>query len=654
MVSDRDGSITYVSPSSKELIGYEPEELLGDGWWKLMYQDSIVANGERAVDKRIARGEIPSRVEPYVRPVRTKLGKICWIEWQDSMGPNETLIDVGRDVTEQKRAEQALRQRLGELEAIREISTSLRSASTVEEMLPILIDTTIRVCKVDSGAIWLYDSLKDEIRVAISRGYLNANGNEIVEEIPPEKPGTGLAGQVFLHGYTHVGNDYRNDKSIPEEVRQKIPPGIGGITLPIRTERGPIGVLAVNTRLPRTPNDVEVNLLTTIAEMAGNAIQRTTLHEKTQKQLGLFQALSEIDRAILSNLDLSHNLKLLLQNVTGQLGVDAANIMLFDPVLQTLQSVEGTGFRTESFERKVIDIGEGYAGKAASERKIVRVDDLDDNVDNPRLARALIGEGFTSYFAVPLIAKGELRGVLEIFNRTPLNPDEEWFNLLNSLAGRAAIAIDTIKVFENLERTNQDLILSYDATIEGWSRALDLRDKETEGHSQRVTNLGLELARRMGLSGQQLVNFRRGALLHDIGKMAVPDTILFKPSKLTDEEWIVMKKHTTYAQEMLMDISYLRDALEIPYSHHERWDGSGYPLGLKEEQIPISARIFAVADVYDALTSDRPYRAAWTKEKTVAYIREESGKLFDPNVVDVFLKTHLSTQALKLEKDALL
>jgi putative nucleotidyltransferase with HDIG domain len=388
--------------------------------------------------------------------------------------------------------------------------------------------------------------------------------------------------------------------------------------------------------------------------MAGSALQRSRLNEKTHQQLTQFKALSEIDHAILSSLDLQYNLRLLVENVVKQLGVDAANVMLFDAVMQTLESVQGVGFHTQAFERKLIDLGEGYAGKAGEQRKIIHVEQLDMQKDNPRLAKALVGEGFTSYYGIPLIAKGELRGVLEIFNRNPLGPDEEWFGLLNALASRAALAIDTIKVLENLERSNQDLTLSYDATIEGWSKALDLRDRETEGHSHRVTELGLELARRIGLNQKQLKNFRRGALLHDIGKMGVPDTILLKPGSLSDEEWVIMKQHTVFAQEMLIDIAYLKDALEIPYSHHERWDGSGYPQGLKGEEIPLTARIFAVADVFDALTSDRPYRKAWTKDKTISYIKEESGKLFDPNVVSVFLKFHLATRSLEGEKTAML
>jgi putative two-component system response regulator len=191
---------------------------------------------------------------------------------------------------------------------------------------------------------------------------------------------------------------------------------------------------------------------------------------------------------------------------------------------------------------------------------------------------------------------------------------------------------------KNLEEAHKQLLFAYDETIEGWSRAMDLRDKETEGHSQRVTELTLKLASAFGIPKQDLVHVRRGALLHDMGKLGIPDSILLKSGKLTDEEWAFMRQHPQLAHNMLYPIEYLRPAMEIPYCHHEKWDGTGYPRGLQGEQIPLAARLFAIVDVWDALTSDRPYRKAWERDKVLAHIKEESGKHFDPNVVEVFLQ----------------
>jgi len=189
-----------------------------------------------------------------------------------------------------------------------------------------------------------------------------------------------------------------------------------------------------------------------------------------------------------------------------------------------------------------------------------------------------------------------------------------------------------------LREANAHLLAAYEATIEGWSHALDLRDRETEGHSQRVTELTIKLAEVSGMSADEIIHIRRGALLHDMGKIGVPDSILHKPAALTDEEWTVMRKHPQFVYDMLSSVEYLRPALDIPYSHHEKWDGTGYPRGLKGEQIPLAARLFAVADVWDALTSDRPYRPAWSKEEALIFIREQSGSHFDPQAVDLFFR----------------
>ncbi len=188
----------------------------------------------------------------------------------------------------------------------------------------------------------------------------------------------------------------------------------------------------------------------------------------------------------------------------------------------------------------------------------------------------------------------------------------------------------------NIDEAHAQLLSAYDATIEGWSRAMDLRDKETEGHTQRVTTLTEKLARLANINSDDLVNIRRGALLHDIGKLGVPDAILHKPDKLTDEEWVIMRQHPRFAYDMIQPIEYLCPALDIPYCHHEKWDGSGYPRGLKGEEIPLAARLFAIIDVWDAITSDRPYRLAWDKQKALEYIREQNGHHFDPRVVSLF------------------
>lgn len=243
-----------------------------------------------------------------------------------------------------------------------------------------------------------------------------------------------------------------------------------------------------------------------------------------------------------------------------------------------------------------------------------------------------------SILCVPLKLKEELIGVLYVDNRAHAGIFKEHnLALISAFADQAAVAIDSARLFEDLQESHRELEKAYQATLEGWVRALDLRDKETEGHTQRVTILTHRLARSMGVSDELLVHMTRGALLHDIGKMAIPDGILLKPGQLTEEERKLIQKHPVYAYEMLSPIDFLVPALDIPYCHHERWDGTGYPRGLKENEIPFAARIFPVIDVWDALTSDRPYRKAMPHNEVRSLIQADSGKHFDPLVVEAFM-----------------
>lgn len=367
----------------------------------------------------------------------------------------------------------------------------------------------------------------------------------------------------------------------------------------------------------------------------------TKCHEtesRLRRQMQQLSALRSIDLAIASGLDLNLLLSMLLEQVAGLLDIDAASVLLLNPKTNMLEFAAGRGFRSNILRYTRLKLGEGCAGRVAMERQLLNVPNLEENSMDFERSPLFGGENFIAYYGVPLMAKGRVLGVLEIFQRSSLNPDIDWLNFLKTISGQAAIAIDNALMFKELQISNIELNLAYDATIEGLSRALDLRDKETEEHTRRVTDITLKLAAALGIPETDLIHIRRGAILHDIGKVAIPDQILFKRGPLVEDEWKVMRKHPDIAVQLLSPVTYLAPALDIPHWHHEKWDGTGYPDRLEGERIPFSARLFAFADVYDALTSNRPYRSAWQKQEAIQYIEEQSGLHFDPKITPVFME----------------
>ncbi|HLE28770.1 MAG TPA: GAF domain-containing protein, partial [Anaerolineales bacterium] len=645
LVADSQGQMAYVSPAAKEILGYEPAELLGEGWWNLSRVTVVAAERERDYVARAARGELPVSEAPYERLVMARGGEAHTIVWQDARGPGGLLIGVGHDITERKQAEEEIRRRaahqsalnaiiaattqasaglkevlqvaldhtlrafglergaiwletgedavhglpeefaasneqitrdlgfvvaspipmedwqgvpnegptaslaalmtrfgiraslavplvlgergigglsvfsaeprawpdeevalleaigrqlgimaerarlleqmrrrLAELEAVNRVSTSLRTAQTLDDLLSLLLDQTLAVMDTDAGAIWLYDPDGDLLRRVIARGWFAQ------VSVPAMKPAEDMAGTVFATGESLLTREFASEPHSHPALHPQIPPGWGGAVVPVRSAHEIVGVLLVAVPPPREVTPDEARLLTILAEIAGNALQRMRLHAQTERRAAQLAALHAIDQAIGASLDVHITLNVLLDQTLAQLAVHAAAVLLYNPYAHVLTFAAGRGFRTRAIEGTQLRLGEGHAGRAALERRIASIPNLAEASDFVR-APLLAGEGFVAYHSAPLIAKGRIRGVLEIFQRAPLEPDPEWLGFLETLAGQAAIAIDNAELFEDLQRSNTELSLAYDATIEGWSRALDLRDKETEGHTQRVTEL---------------------------------------------------------------------------------------------------------------------------------------------------------------------
>ncbi|TAK12136.1 MAG: GAF domain-containing protein [Anaerolineae bacterium] len=521
-----------------------------------------------------------------------------------------------------------------EMEAIVQINASMRMATNRDEMVRTIVERVATLLQASAVALSLVEPGTEVYTTIEAIGDWEDTLN-VQLDVQSEVDRMVLSGQVV-----YVNNDTQANPD-PRFVQSEILQRVRAVALaPLVTREASIGILAIGRDRPY--DDTDLALLRAIADMAANAIQRASLYEQTERRLQRLNSLRTIDLAISTSFNLDLTLRVFLEQLTEQLEADAAAVLLLDPA-HVLRCAAARGFHTRLIHEHSLHLGEGYSGRAASDRRTVALPHVREAEPPFSRAELISQEDVEGFAAAPLVVKGEVIGVLEVFTRFPLNANHEWTDFFETLAGQAAIAIYQAQLFDKEQRGKIELELAYGATLEGWVRVLDLRDQETEGHTQRVTELVLRLAERMEIPSAQMKDFRRGALLHDIGKMAVPDSILRKPGKLTPEEWEVMKAHTVIARDLLEPITYLGDARQIPYCHHEKWDGSGYPQNLKGSTIPLYARIFAVVDVYDALTSDRPYRKAWPQAKAIEYIKEESGKHFDPTVVDIFLNMMMLT-----------
>lgn len=357
--------------------------------------------------------------------------------------------------------------------------------------------------------------------------------------------------------------------------------------------------------------------------------------EEFQTQVRRLYAHHAVDAAITASFDLKVTLSVILRQTMNQLNADAGDILVLNHTNRMLEFASGLGFRKRN-QPSPIMIGQGVAGKAALERRTISINNLESQPLESLFPTSLLQENFANYYAVPLIAKGLVNGVMEIYHRTYSEPDDERLDFLSAIAGQAAVAIDSANLYDDLQQANAELSMAYDSAIESWAQMLELSNRESGAHAFRVVELTIKLARYMGVSESELIHFRRGALLHDVGKLGISESILNKAGPLNRNEWKIMQSHPKLAYELLSSVNYLLPALDIPHYHHEHWDGSGYPDGLREKQIPFPARLFTVVDVYDALTSSRTYRPASSRQLALNYIEENSGILFDPDVVKAF------------------
>jgi PAS domain S-box-containing protein len=523
------------------------------------------------------------------------------------------------DITERKQREQ-------EREAIISMSAALRLAPHLAEMPPIIVENVSALLNAEATALVMKRPGDPELIVELAQGnWAHLTGTKL-QQRDSVSAHVIASGVIFrnqamsLRSGTPTLEPFENVDSV--------------VCVPLIAQGHIPGVLWVGRS--REIQEDEIRILAAISDMAANAIHRATLHEQTERRVQRLAALRAVDTAISASLDLRLALNVLLAQLTNQLEVDTASVLLFNPVTQLLEYAAARGFRSMNITHSRVKIGEGHAGRAALERQRVHIANLTENESAYMQDRSLASEGFVAYYAVPLASKGQLKGILEIFHRSTLFRDPDWIDFLETMAGQAAIAIDNATLFTALQRSNMELALAYDSTLEGWVHALEMREHVPHDHSQSLIEWSVRMARLARKTESEIAAIRRGVLLHDIGKLALPDSILQKKGPLTEDEWEIMRLHPVYAQQLLSPIPYLKDSINIPYCHHERYDGSGYPRRLAGEQIPEEARLFAVIDVWDALRSDRPYRKGWDDNKALEYILVNSGRHFDPKAVEMF------------------
>jgi len=621
------GRIVSFNPATQEILAKEAEEIRQRNFWELFKLPSHSALSEenfaQLVDGRQSIRDLDLFVKIDNRPL--------WLSWSisyltDRANNLQYIVLFGVDITERKMRER-------QQNAIAAIATVLRSRAPRAQVLETVLGEIRELVQVDTCGIgfrtpdqqYLFvESVNGQYSEQMSGRYLPIKG--------------AVSEQVFQTGRPHLSHNLQQEPATTVA-------NIHGLKVqsilwyPLSVDSASLGILMLADSGCIQPD--WITILQPVAEIAASAIHRTTLSDETRRRLQHLTALHTINIAIGASLDLRMTLHVLANQITTQLGVDAVDILMLNPHNRMLEYAAGHGFRSKEIEKARLWVGEGQAGSVALERRSHRLYDPDGIEGYFVRARHLEGEGFIAYHAVPLVVKGEVKGVIETFHRAPYMETGGWQELLESLALETAIAIDNAELVEKLQRGNLELQVAYDATIEGWARALELRDQETVGHTRRVAYMTVRMAQAMGILGNQLMHIRRGALLHDIGKMGIPDNILLKPAGLDEAEWEIMRQHPRMAHEMLVVIPFLRPALDIPLSHHERWDGQGYPQGLSGEQIPLAARIFTVIDVWDALSNPRVYRPyALPEEEILAYLRENAGIRFDPQVVETFLKLY--------------
>lgn len=624
----------WISPSVEHVLGYTVEEAMAPDWWlEIMHPADREWVPQRAKEV-LAKGQLQLEYR-----VRTKWGRQVFIQDFSRVTavrderPVEVLV-TWIDVTRRHVDAQLLDEHFKTLQLLREITLAV----AVEPSPEGLARTATRKCVETLGATLAWIGIKKPDGRIEPLGYWPAD-HPFMEGLQVRWDGSplsrGPSGRSVATAREHIFPDFTLDPSVAP-WREKLDRYElrSGYAAPLIHQREVLGNITLYSEKSGFFTGWKAEILKDLAPLLAAELSARLAHADSLQRLGLLEALRRIDLQIITDPKPEKVVEQVLSEMMKHLLIEAACLLQLEDGDQA-RPILGYRFG-EQLPRSRLPFRSKLYEDVSSKREPIIVEDIAKSYREIPLSDFYLRQGYVWYCGVPLFVTAHFFGILELVSRKPIYPTPSWLATLDTFAGQCSIGLELACSAAKLRESEEQLRIAYDATLEGWTRALEMRDCETAGHTRRVTELTERLARESKMDENEIVQVRRGALLHDIGKMGVPDSILRKLGPLTDEEWQIIRQHPVFARDWLWPIEYLRPAIPIPYCHHEKWDGSGYPQGLRGEEIPWPARIFAVVDVFDALSSDRPYRKAWPREKVFAYIREQEGRHFDPRAVELF------------------
>lgn len=509
-----------------------------------------------------------------------------------------------------------------------DLGQRFRDTSAEGDILPLIMERLLEIFPCSHAALWVRDADLNQLRCLVARppsatAWTGPVGHCV--SLSPIPTVLTCTPSVVLETPERVAATFKQlTPYLPENTQSAIATIFG-------YGRNGIGLLYITTDIPGRVFEADDAMhLSAISGYARMALLNMDLRQWQRSFLERRRRLDMIRHCLLQTLNLDVLIPRLFEMIERELLVEAQSVWLVDPNTKLVQCQYATGPGADQIRYLSVAIGEGIVGTTVSRAEIIQVADAQRDYRHSRRADSLTGQVTQSLLSVPLVREGRVTGVIQAMNKRTGPFIEEDRELLRGIADIAALAIENAQLYAALQA-------SYDTTLEALTAALDARDHETEGHSRRVVGYAARLARQINMPEDEVIILRRGAMLHDIGKLAVPDAILHKPGPLTPAEQAVMREHPRLGYEMLRDIPYLKREMEVVLAHQERWDGSGYPYGLVGEQIPLSARVFMIADTLDAILSDRPYRKGQDYKAARRIIEMEAGRQFDPRLVEAFL-----------------